>query len=187
MIDSISCPWILISISLYSRYPHALCSAPITVENGGSVEKNLKYVTKLNLRLRERIKEIPGVHINSPENALPYIINISIDEIPSQVSVNFFSMNGVYISAGSACSKGHRSNVLQSMGLPPDRIDSAIRISLSNDTSIDEIDRCADVIKIAVEKLRKHKIKTNDENNTKHHKHTIHKHKYTYSYVSYWR
>lgn len=56
-------------------------------------------------------------------------------------------MNGVYISAGSACSKGHRSNVLQNMGLPPDRIDSAIRISLSSDTSIDEIDRCADVIK----------------------------------------
>ena len=135
----------------------AIAGFAAAVENGGSVEKNLKYVIKLNLRLRERIKEIPGVHINSPENALPYIINISIDEIPSQVSVNFFSMNGVYISAGSACSKGHRSNVLQSMGLPPDRIDSAIRISLSNDTSIDEIDRCADVIKIAVEKLRKHK------------------------------
>lgn len=135
----------------------AIAGFAAAVENGGSVEKNLKYVIKLNLRLRERIKEIPGVHINSPENALPYIINISIDEIPSQVSVNFFSMNGVYISAGSACSKGHRSNVLQSMGLPPDRIDSAIRISLSNDTSIDEIDRCVDVIKIAVEKLRKHK------------------------------
>lgn len=29
------------------------------VENGGSVEKNLKYVIKLNLRLRERIKEVP--------------------------------------------------------------------------------------------------------------------------------
>ena len=135
----------------------AIAGFAAAVENGGSVEKNLKYVIKLNLRLRERIKEIPGVHINSPENALPYIINISIDEIPSQVSVNFFSMNGVYISAGSACSKGHRSNVLQNMGLPPDRIDSAIRISLSNDTSIDEIDRCVDVIKIAVEKLRKHK------------------------------
>ena len=135
----------------------AIAGFAAAVENCGSVEKNLKYTAKLNLRLRERIKEIPGVHINSPENALPYIINISIDEIPSQVSVNFFSMNGVYISAGSACSKGHRSNVLQSMGLPPDRIDSAIRISLSNDTSIDEIDRCADVIKIAVEKLRKHK------------------------------
>ena len=135
----------------------AIAGFAAAVENGGSVEKNLKYTSKLNLRLRERIKEIPGVHINSPENALPYIINISIDEIPSQVSVNFFSMHDVYISAGSACSKGHRSNVLQSMGLPPDRIDSAIRISLSNDTSIDEIDRCADVIKIAVEKLRKHK------------------------------
>ena len=76
----------------------AIAGFAAAVENGGSVEKNLKYVAKLNLRLRERIKEIPGVHINSPENALPYIINISIDEIPSQVSVNFFSMNGVYIS-----------------------------------------------------------------------------------------
>ena len=84
----------------------AIAGFAAAVENGGSVEKNLKYTAELNLRLRERIKEIPGVHINSPENALPYIINISIDEIPSQVSVNFFSMNGVYISAGSACVQG---------------------------------------------------------------------------------
>lgn len=77
-------------------------------------------------------------------------------------------MNGVYISAGSACSKGHRSNVLQNMGLPPDRIDSAIRISLSSDTSIDEIDRCADVIKSLSKTQKTQRIKKQqyERNNT---------------------
>ncbi len=38
----------------------AIAGFAAAVENGGSVEKNLKYTAKLNLRLRERIKEIPG-------------------------------------------------------------------------------------------------------------------------------
>lgn len=121
----------------------------------GNTSENLEKVKKLNSRFIEQVKDIDGVIINSPQNALPYIINISLTGIPSQVSVNYFSMNSVYISAGSACSKGHRSNVLSAMGLSPARIDSALRISLSHDTTEDEIDRCVEVIKSALSSLRK--------------------------------
>lgn len=133
----------------------AIAGFSAAVEDFGSPDENFIKVQKLNLRFKELIKDLDGVILNSPDNAVPYIINISLEKIPSQVSVNYFSMNGVYVSAGSACSKGHRSNVLSSMELSPERIDSALRISLSHSTTEDEIDRCVEVIKSALLSLRK--------------------------------
>ena len=107
----------------------------------GSTQENLKKVTALRDELLTLVSEIPGVQIHSPADALPYIVNLSLAEIPSQVSVNFLSMHGVYVSAGSACSKGHRSPVLQAMALDPKQIDSAVRISLSHETTKEEINQ----------------------------------------------
>lgn len=119
------------------------------------VEGRLKTVSELNAYFKNGLEKIGGVTINSPENALPYIINISLRGIPSQVSVNYLSSKGVYVSAGSACSKGHRSDVLVSMGLPPERIDSAIRLSMSYETTKEEIDYALSAIKSCLEELSK--------------------------------
>ena len=121
----------------------------------GSTQENLKKVTALRDELLALVSEFPGVQIHSPADALPYIVNLSLAEIPSQVSVNFLSMHGVYVSAGSACSKGHRSPVLQAMALDPKQIDSAVRISLSHETTKEEIEYCAQMLKEAVVQLRK--------------------------------
>lgn len=125
------------------------------VEELGSIDTRLKKVTELNLYLKEQLKNIDGVQINSPEDAIPYIVNISLDSIPSQVSVNYFSSKGVYISAGSACSKGHRSDVLVSMGLSAQRIDNAIRISFSCFNTKEDVDVLVSTIKQALSELRK--------------------------------
>src|SRR5699024_2368347 len=121
----------------------------------GSTQENLKKVTALRDELLTLVSEIPGVQIHSPADALPYIVNLSLAEIPSQVSVNFLSMHGVYVSAGSACSNGHRSPCLQAMALDPKQIDSAVRISLSHETTKEEIEYCAQMLKEAVVQLRK--------------------------------
>ena len=55
----------------------------------GSTQENLKKVTALRDELLTLVSEIPGVQIHSPADALPYIVNLSLAEIPSQVSVNF--------------------------------------------------------------------------------------------------
>ena len=81
------------------------------------------------------------IFVNSPADALPYVINISIPGIPSEVLINYLSDNGIYFSAGSACKKGRRSDVLTAIGIAPQRIDSAIRISLSRFTTAE--DMCA--------------------------------------------
>lgn len=88
----------------------------------------------------ERFESMDGIVLNSPRDALPYVTNVSVVGIPSEVMVNYLSEMGIYVSGGSACAKGHKSRVLQSMKLDGTRINSAIRISLSRYTTKDEID-----------------------------------------------
>ena len=133
----------------------AIAAFKAAMDACGDVQKNLTHVSSLNARLREKLTAIEGVTVHSPDNALPYILNISLEGIPSQVSVNYLSEAGVYVSAGSACSKGHRSPVLTAMGLSSSQIDSAIRLSLSRETSEEEIDYCVCALKNAAAQLRK--------------------------------
>ncbi len=133
----------------------AIAAFGAAVEDFGGTRENAEKVTALNARLQEKLLAVPGVVRNSPEDALPYILNISMEGIPSQVSVNALSMRGVYVSAGSACSKGHRSGVLTAMGLPPQRIDTAVRLSLSQNTTSEEIDYCAAAVAEIAGQLRK--------------------------------
>lgn len=100
------------------------------------------------------LKDIPQVVINSPSDALPNIINMSVMGIPSQVLINYLSERGIYVSAGSACKKGHRSDVLTAIGLPPKVIDSAVRVSFSRYTTKKEAEVFVSAIKDAVNNIR---------------------------------
>ena len=102
--------------------------------------ESLRYVTDLRNYMVAKLRTIEGVRINSPENALPYITNISVEGIPSEVMLNYLSGLGICISSGSACSKGHKSRVLKAMILSDDVINTALRISLSVFTTKEEID-----------------------------------------------
>ena len=102
--------------------------------------ESLKYVTDLRNYMVAKLRTIEGVRINSPENALPYITNISVEGIPSEVMLNYLSGLGICVSSGSACSNGHKSRVLKAMNLSDDVINTALRISLSVFTTKEEID-----------------------------------------------
>ncbi len=133
----------------------AIMSFGAAAENAMNINAHSEYIKKLKTRLVEEIADIPCVKINSPEDAIPYILNISILGLPSQPIVNFMSDKGIYISAGSACKMGHRSPVLTAMGLSPERIDSAVRISLSRFNTEEEIEYLISAIKEAAEKYGK--------------------------------
>lgn len=102
--------------------------------------ESLRYVTDLRNYMVAKLRTVDGVRINSPENALPYITNISVEGIPSEVMLNYLSGLGICVSSGSACSKGHKSRVLRAMNLSDDVINTALRISLSVFTTKEEID-----------------------------------------------
>lgn len=133
----------------------AIMSFGAAAEDAMSVTAHSEYVKTLKNRLVSGIADIPCVKINSPEDAIPYILNISILGLPSQPIVNFMSDKGICISAGSACKMGHRSPVLTAMGLSPEIIDSAVRISLSHFNTEEEIDYLINAIKEAAEKYGK--------------------------------
>lgn len=99
----------------------------------------LKAMNALRLKTFEMLSRIGQVSINSPRDSLPYIINMSVRGIPSQVLINYLSERGIYVSAGSACKRGHRSEVLNKMGIAPELIDSAIRVSMSRFTTAEEM------------------------------------------------
>lgn len=121
----------------------------------GDLDSSYERVSGIKERFVDRVTRIPGVFVNSPSDSLPYIINLSVTGLPSQTTVNSLSERGIYISAGSACKKGHDSEVLRAVGLPPERTRSAIRISMSRFTTDADMDETANAIADAVSRIRR--------------------------------
>lgn len=90
--------------------------------------------------LVSQLSNLPEITINGAHEA-PHILSLSIPGVPTQNTINLLQELGICVSAGSACAKGHRSHVLTTMNLPGDVIDSSFRISLSRETTKEEVDR----------------------------------------------
>ncbi len=120
-----------------------------------NINKALESVRAMRDEFVDKLLGIPGVTVNSPAEALPYIVNFSAVGVPSQTMVNALSEQGIYISAGSACKRGHRSEVITAVGLPADRADSAVRVSLSRYTTSGELNACAAAVADTVRRIRR--------------------------------
>ena len=88
----------------------------------------------------EMISGLEGIRINGAHEA-PHILSLSVPGVPTQNTLNLLQEDGICISAGSACAKGHRSHVLSAMNLPGEVIDGAFRVSISRETTREEIDQ----------------------------------------------
>ncbi|MBQ6356190.1 MAG: cysteine desulfurase, partial [Solobacterium sp.] len=87
-------------------------------------------------------REIDGVEINSPANALDCIINFSYEAIPSEVMQNALNSRGFMVSARSTCESksANTSYVLKAMGFSDRRASSCIRVCFSYLNTIAEVD-----------------------------------------------
>ena len=135
-------------------------SVPVIASFGAAVERFSKdiderYETVSGLKkyLLGRISEIGGIEINSPEDGSPYIINISQGK-RSEIMLHYLESREIYISSGSACSKGQQSGVLGQFGITGKRADSALRISMTAETTIQELDEFINALKDGMENLR---------------------------------
>ncbi|MBR1591687.1 MAG: cysteine desulfurase [Ruminococcus sp.] len=135
-------------------------SVPSIASFGAAVEKLSKniderYETVSGLKkyLTGRISEIDGIEINSPESSSPYIINISQGK-RSEIMLHYLESRGIYISSGSACSKGQQSGVLGQFGITGKRADCALRISMTAETTVQELDEFINALKDGMENLR---------------------------------
>jgi len=113
-----------------------------------SMRKNLEQVTKLRDYLKDGLlRSFPSACVNSPEGGIPYILNVSLPGHASGDMVDALSMKDIFVSAGSACSRGARSHVLESAGYPPEITDSALRISFSERSTREEADILLDALR----------------------------------------
>ena len=89
-------------------------------------------------QMMDALSQMDGVTINGCHDA-PHILSVSIPGVPTQNTINILQDAGICVSAGSACAKGHRSHTLTAMGLSPQIMDSSFRISLSRETTQEDI------------------------------------------------
>ncbi len=117
-----------------------------------AAETLARYET-LHARLTAGLRAFPDARLHIPAARVPYITNVSFPGLRSETLLHFLAERDVFISGGSACSKGKQSPVLRAMGLPAAEIDSALRISFCHSTTEEDIDRFLAAVNEAVETL----------------------------------
>ena len=104
---------------------------------------------------KEILSETGLIDINSPADALPFVLNVSMPGYRSETVLHFLESRGIYVSSGSACAKGEGSYVLSQMGIGRPRVDSALRISFSRYNTLEDAERLRDALIAASQKIRR--------------------------------
>jgi cysteine desulfurase len=124
----------------------------------GGMKNRIEKERKLQSYLIDRIQnEIPFVKLNGDRyNRLANNINFSFRFIEGESLLIMLDMKGICASSGSACTSGSLdpSHVLLAMGLSHGLAHGSLRLSLSEENTIEELDYTVDSIKGIVEKLR---------------------------------
>ena len=120
------------------------------------LEGTIDKVRGLRDLLKEEIlSNIDNVKINSPEDGVCHVLNVSFRGVRGEVLLHYLEQKEIYVSTGSACSsKKKGSHVLNAIGLTPDEIEGAIRFSLSDLNTKEEIMKTVEVLKESVSDLR---------------------------------
>lgn len=119
------------------------------------VFENYDKISKLNIYLRQKLADLSDIIINSPDDASPYILNFSAKGIRSETMLHHLSGYGVYVSSGSACSKGGKSHVLSALNIDDDLADSAIRVSFSKESTKEDVDALLEALELGLNTLQR--------------------------------
>lgn len=108
-----------------------------------------------DLLKQEILSNIDDVKINTPEDGVCHILNVSFRGVRGEVLLHYLEQKEIYVSTGSACSsKKKGSHVLNAIGLAPEEIEGAIRFSLSDLNTKEEVMETVKVLKESVSDLR---------------------------------
>lgn len=120
------------------------------------LDKNIEKIDNLKNILKEGLLEnIDDIKINSSDDGVCHILNVSFRGIKGEVLLHYLEQKGIYVSTGSACSsKKKGSHVLNAIKLNPDEIEGAIRFSLSDMNNEEEILETIKIVKESVNDLR---------------------------------
>ena len=123
-----------------------------------NMQQNTAYITGLRDALRNGLDKIDGASFNgSREHCLPGTVNYSFRGVNGEALLSLLSNEGICCSSGSACSAGslEPSHVLLALGLSHEMAQSALRFSLCEYNTMDEVQTIITKVTEAVNRLRR--------------------------------
>ena len=123
-----------------------------------NMQANTAYITALRDALRNGLDKINGAGFNgSREHCLPGTVNYSFQGVNGEALLSLLSNEGICCSSGSACSAGslEPSHVLLALGLSHETAQSALRFSLCEYNTMDEVQTIITKVTEAVNRLRR--------------------------------
>lgn len=122
------------------------------------MQQNTAYITGLRDALRNGLDKIDGAGFNgSREHCLPGTVNYSFQGVNGETLLSLLSNEGICCSSGSACSAGslEPSHVLLALGMSHETAKSALRFSLCEYNTMDEVQTIITKVTEAVNRLRR--------------------------------
>lgn len=122
------------------------------------MQQSTAYITALRDALRNGLDKIDGADFNgSREHCLPGTVNYSFQGVNGETLLSLLSNEGICCSSGSACSAGslEPSHVLLALGLSHETTQSALRFSLCEYNTMDEVQTIITKVTEAVNRLRR--------------------------------
>ncbi len=118
------------------------------------LDYNISYVKELNSVLKEGLKKIYGVTINSNDYCSPYIINFSVVGVKPETLVHALEEDEIYISTKTACSDDDYSLSVYELTNDMEKAKSSLRVSLSHLTKENEIEYFLNKLSEKINKLK---------------------------------
>lgn len=123
-------------------------------------KENMRYIPRIIThrdRLIAELTKIPYSKLNGhPTNRLPGLVNIGFEFIEGESMLLWLDMKGICASTGSACSSASldASHVLLAIGVPHEKAHGSLRLSISRETTDEDIDYIIENVAPIVERLR---------------------------------
>nr|WP_106790244.1 cysteine desulfurase family protein [Massilistercora timonensis] len=124
------------------------------------LDEKVARMRELKAHFIEGVQEIQDITIHGlyDETSAPHIISVGFAGIRSEVLLHALEEKGIYVSSGSACASNHPqiSGVLKGIGAGQEYLDATLRFSMSEFTTLEEIDYTLETLYNIVPVLRKY-------------------------------
>ena len=120
-------------------------------------ERAEKEISLRDHMIRRILAEVPYSRLNGhPEKRLPNNVNVCFRFVEGESLLILLDMAGICASSGSACTSGSLdpSHVLLAIGLPHEIAHGSLRLTLGEETTLEEVNYTVDKIKEIVERMR---------------------------------
>lgn len=125
-----------------------------------NLEAKVEHMRRLKAHFIEEVTKIPQTTIHGlyDETSAPHIISVGFAGIRSEVLLHALEDKGICVSSGSACASNHPaiSGVLKGIGTRKEYLDATLRFSMSEFTTLEEIDDTLDTLNELVPVLRRY-------------------------------